>query len=410
MTRIYAKEGWTVSILRNRKKPRFCVIGAGNGGIAMAGHLGIKGFPVTLYNRTASKLEAIHSSGGVNLDGAVEGFGPVEKASDSLADALDGADVIMVVTPASAHPAIARAMAPYLKPNQVVVLNPGRTGGALEFSWVLRSCGRHNIVAEAQTFIYASRHLGGDRARIYRIKRTVPLAAFPASETQRILRLLRPVYPQFKATRNVLHTSLLNMGAMFHPAPLLLNAARIENGESFDYYHEGFTPAVASIVAKLDGERMAVSRALEIPDCSVEQWLRQTYGTRGTTLYECIQNNHAYAGIKAPSDVNHRYIFEDVPTGLVPIASLGRDLGVPTPHIDSIIELASCVHGTDYWQVGRTTEKLGLKGLSVSEMHRLVETGRATKTGVLAGWLGGTSPMRPETTELTPLGDQSPGA
>ena len=30
----------------------YCVVGAGNGGLAMAGHLGILGYPVRLYNRT----------------------------------------------------------------------------------------------------------------------------------------------------------------------------------------------------------------------------------------------------------------------------------------------------------------------------------------------------------------------
>ena len=42
------------------KKMVWCVVGAGNGGLAMAGHLGIMGFPVHIYNRTNEHLNAIH--------------------------------------------------------------------------------------------------------------------------------------------------------------------------------------------------------------------------------------------------------------------------------------------------------------------------------------------------------------
>ncbi len=36
---------------KNPKDQKFCVLGAGHGGLAMAGHLAIKGFTVNLYNR-----------------------------------------------------------------------------------------------------------------------------------------------------------------------------------------------------------------------------------------------------------------------------------------------------------------------------------------------------------------------
>ena len=40
-------------------KPKFCVLGAGNGGLAMAGHLAIMGFPVNLYNRSKKRLLSV---------------------------------------------------------------------------------------------------------------------------------------------------------------------------------------------------------------------------------------------------------------------------------------------------------------------------------------------------------------
>mgnify|MGYP000554200402 CR=1 FL=1 len=49
------------------RSTRYTVIGAGHGGKAMAAHLGLMGFPVTLYNRTAANVAAIRARGGICL-------------------------------------------------------------------------------------------------------------------------------------------------------------------------------------------------------------------------------------------------------------------------------------------------------------------------------------------------------
>jgi len=59
----------------------------------------------------------------------------------------------------------------------------------------------------------------------------------------------------------------------------------------------------------------------------------------------------------------------------VPIASLGDMLGVPTPTIKAIIHLANIVHRCNYWESGRTVERLGIAGFSVKEIIRLVMEG-----------------------------------
>jgi opine dehydrogenase len=100
--------------------------------------------------------------------------------------------------------------------------------------------------------------------------------------------------------------------------------------------------------------------------------LKQAYSVEGSTLCEAIQNNTAYAGIMAPPTLEHRYIFEDVPMSLVPMAALGKRYGVSTRAIDAIINLASIIHKTDYWRRGRTLERLGLHELSVSELQHCV--------------------------------------
>ena len=356
----------------------FAVVGAGHGGQAMAAHLALQGFRTRLYNRRAHRLYPIRVRGGIELDGEVRGFARLEQATTDLRKAIDGADVIMVVVPAFAHAAVARAMAPHLASGQVVLLNPGRTGGALEFAHVLEQAGCQGraIVAEAQTFIFASRSVGPAMSRIFRIKNAVPIAALPAGDTASCLERVVVAFPQFVAAPNVLKTGLDNVGAIFHPAPTILNAGRIEDTHgAFEYYHGGITPSVARVMEALDAERVAVGQALGIEVMTAHEWLEMAYGATGQNLWEAVLDNVGYAGIRAPASMETRYLSEDVPAGLVPMASLGRLLSIPTPTMDAIITLASTVHAVDYWAIGRTVERLGLAGLELGGIRALVEKG-----------------------------------
>ncbi|OPZ31363.1 MAG: Opine dehydrogenase [Lentisphaerae bacterium ADurb.BinA184] len=357
------------------EKPTFCVVGAGHGGLAMAGHLGVMGFPVRLYNRTDAHLHAVRWHGGVQLGGEVEGFGPVEVATSSMAEAVAGADVVMVVVPATAHRFIAEQMAPCLHDGQVVVLNPGRTGGALEFRHVLRAhrCEAAAVVGEASTFLYASRALSRQEARIHRIKNTVRYAALPAYWIPDVLPILTRAFPPFSAGDNVLSTGMENIGAIFHPALTLMNAGWIEATQGdFDYYLDGITPSVARVLERLDAERVAVAASLGVHAISTREWLYLTYDSPGRDLHEAIQNTAIYRGIRAPQGIQHRYVTEDVPMSLVPLASIGRMLGVPVPMMELAISLADAMHGADYWKEGRTVERMGLAGLSVKEIRQVV--------------------------------------
>ena len=245
---------------RKGREATYCVVGAGNGGIAMAGHLAIMGYSVNLYNRTDEHLHAVRWHGGIKLGGEVSGFGRISLATNDIGEAIHDADVIMVATPATAHASLAEKMAPHLHDGQIIVLNPGRTGGALEVRRVLAD---HNpsakpILAETQTFLYAARARSRSEAYIYRIKNSVPLATLPAHWIPEVLGVINPAFPQFVAGSNVLSTSLGNIGAVFHPALTLLSAGWIESTRGdFDYYLQGITPSVARVLEKIDDERVA---------------------------------------------------------------------------------------------------------------------------------------------------------
>lgn len=360
---------------------RYTVLGAGHGGKAMAAHLSLKGCEVNLYNRTPEHIAGIKARGGIELEsyeGGPHGFGKLNIVTSDIQEAIEAADVLMVVVPSSAHASIARNAAPYLQDGQIIILHPGRTCGALEVAKVIRDSGNNAdvTISEAETFIYASRSEGPAQVRIFRIKDAVPLASLPAVRTEQVLEIVNQAYPQYINGINVLHTGLNNMGAIFHPTLTLLNAGWIESTHGdFQFYVDGVTPSVARMLEVLDRERVTVASALGIRAQTAMDWLQMAYTTSGGDLHEAIHNQPGYYGIKAPSSLNHRYIFEDVPMSLVPMASMAQRYGVSVHGMESIIRIACIIHRTDYWRRGRTLRKLGIDRLSVTELTHYVTEG-----------------------------------
>lgn len=353
----------------------YAVLGAGHGGQALAGYLSLKGFKVNLYNRTPDRLNSIKLMGGIQVEGEIQGFASLNLVTSSIEEAVKDVEIIMVVVPANGQRFMAENLVPFLKDGQIIVLNPGRTGGALEFRQIFkeRNVTAQVIISEAQTFLFASRINGPAQVKIFRIKNSIPVAAIPAYKTIEVVTALRKALPQFVPEDNVLKTSFNNIGAVFHPTLTILNAARIENthGE-FDYYIDGITPSVALILEAVDNERVKVAEALGIRAITAREWLYSAYDAYGRNLYEAMQNNPGYRGIQAPYTIYNRYITEDVPMSLVPISSFGKMLQIPTPTIDCMIHLANILHNRDYFAEGRTIEKLGLAGLSVKEIREMV--------------------------------------
>ena len=372
------KEYIRAILKKDNKNLKFCVLGAGHGGLAMAGHLAIKGFKVNLYNRGRKRIRPVIQRNGIKVEGEIKGFGKIELASTHIKECIDGVDVLMVVVPAIGHRYIADTCAPHLKENQIVILNPGRTGGALEFHNTLKEHGVKHFpfIAEAQTFLYASRALGPAHATIFSIKNSVPLATLPAYWIPGILKIIQRAFPQFIPGDNIFKTSFENIGAVFHPALTVLNASWIEETHGdFEYYIQGASTSTATVLEKLDKERLEIAAALGIKVMSAKAWLYTAYSATGKDLYEAIHDNPGYMGLKAPDRLHHRYIDEDVPMSLVPLASIGEMLKVETPTIRSIIYLASIMRGINFWEIGRTVETLGIKGMSIKEIRLLAVAG-----------------------------------
>ena len=345
-------------------KRNFAVLGAGNGGQVISAYLKLCGKHVALYDRFPEFLAPILAQGGIRLEGVDKtGFAKLDLVTAEVSEAVREAEIIFVVLPAFAHAFAAGQLAPCLTDGQTVIICPGATGGALEFRAVFDrlGCTAKIKLAETNSLFYAARSHDGV-ATITGVKDELSLAALPASDTGRIIDELRDVYPQLVPAQNVLETSLNNFNTVVHPIPVLLNAGRIESGESFRHYFEGITPSVGRLMERLDAERLAVGAAYGVHLMSMRESYRRYYHAEADELWQVAHMVKAHEPILAPAKLDSRLLTEDVPMGLVPMAALGRAAGVPTPVIDSVIILTGGLLGVDFAASGRSMERLGIQG------------------------------------------------
>jgi len=336
------------------------ILGAGNSGLAMAAHLAMEGHQVRLWNRGSDMIEPLLQSPFIKVSGVINGEARLALVTCDINEVINGVSTILVTTPASAHCDIAKIIAPCVTNEMFIVLNPGRTFGALEFTAKLKEhgCVNNPLVIETQTIIYTCRKTAYDQVNILAFKNDVLYSAVDHNLNHNIMQRFPPcLQPFFKPAESMIETSIGNVGMILHCAPVLLNSGWVESSSKhFKYYWEGISPSVARLLEKLDEERLQVARILGHPVESTTDWLRRSYGVEGKNLYECIQNNPAYRTINAPSSLHHRYIMEDVSCGLVPLEAVGHSLGLPMRICGLIIDLANALLEMDFRKSGRVIE------------------------------------------------------
>ena len=362
------------------------VLGGGAGARAVAADLSLQGCSVRLWDlpRFFESLRHLQQDPTLSVKGVVEDRAILDLVTEDIALACEGAHVIFVVTQALAHAEIATALRPVIREGQLIVVNPGSAGGALEFAQVLSDCGAPMpTIAETATLTQACRVTGEHGVMIRLRVGLVKIAALPASGTQAVLEMLGPVVPSLVTAKNVLETMLSNGNPVIHPAIMLLNASTVERSQgAWEFYEEGVTPAVATVMEAVDRERLALARALGLellPEPEMSR--RQGYSEHADYL-RAYRDGLGFQGLGGPDTMEHRYLTEDVSCALVTFLELAEVCGVDMPVTGSIVQLASTILRRDLLAESRR----GLRALGLGEMNReqilsYVQEGRR-------GWCG----------------------
>ncbi len=361
---------------------KITVIGCGNGAFATAADLSGRGHEVTLYVQEEHKknFDAIRENKVIQCIGKGPN-GPVKihEVTNDVELAMKDPDLIIPVLPAFAHEDVAQTIAPYVKSTDKIFLSPGSTGGALVFAKVLKDYGKLDGVklAEVHTLPYTARRVGQDGVNISLTMDVLYFAAFPAKYNQEMYDLIYPLYPAIQMMSDVLETGLNNGNSTTHPAPVVLNAGKIEYYKKHYHYKEGITPSVGNVVQLIDDERKRICKAFGYGEIDIKDRLyNMGYCPRKDTVYECIQGStDVFLPLEGPNDLSGRYLVEDSSCTLVCMSNVAAAAGVKTPLMDAVVNLAGALRSEDYWNSGRTLEKIGLEGMTVEEIKDYLQNG-----------------------------------
>jgi opine dehydrogenase len=210
-------------------------------------------------------------------------------------------------------------------------------------------------------------------------KKGLRIAAYPASDTAEVMAKLLNVYPDLRPAKNVLETGLRNINTVVHAPIVIHNAGRIEKSKGeFLFYWDGCTPGVGHTAEAVDRERICLGQRFGLALDSVLNVSLEWYGhegARGRTLQEVLSTNPVYVKDYAPPTLQHRFLLEDIPYGMVPMESLGRVAGVATPVTSAIVTLACELTQIDLRSRARDLKALGMDHLRPEELKNVVDSG-----------------------------------
>jgi opine dehydrogenase len=364
------------------ERPAVAIIGAGIGGVYLVAMLGLVGCEVRLHDIDDSRLAELRAAKGIEVEGPNGGFAPLKMATTDLKLAVDGADIIIIVTGGPFQEGVANSLAPLLVDGQLILLVQGNTCGSLIVRRALdrAGCKAKVDIAEMDNYPMSAWRRGPARILPIVTKRGLQIATFPGHRIDAVFPRLAPLFPTAVAARNVVYTGFVNANAMLHVANCVGNAGLIDRGGEYKFYAEGVTPMIGRLYEAINSERVAVAAKLGavVPDLAA--WFDLTYGVREKTLSETCQKltfnaDGPYQATGTPKSFEHKYVSEDVPAGLIPMSAIGNAVGVPTPTIDAVIVMAKCMAGKDFAANARTLDRLGLAGMGAAQIRQVMEEG-----------------------------------
>jgi len=357
---------------------RIAVLGGGHGSYAAAADLSDQGHEVRLWRRDAAALEPVRAACSIGLiDHAGRRRVPLALATADIGEAVRGAELLLMPSPAIAQDDIADALAPHLADGQVAFLPPG-TFGSVTMARRVRAAGSRAdmLWAETGTLPYLARKRAADEVAITIRAVRLPTGVYPARRADEAIALIRRAYPSVMPCGDALSGALMNAGPIIHPPLILMNAAPLEFNERYDIHLEGTQPSVRAVTDVLDLERIAVREAL---GWGAPHFPLRDHYTSDRWMYGDAHKRLTDSGDwREHIDLHtHRYMTEDTVLGLAFLASCARLAGVETPVANGLLAIAGAILGRDLRHGPRTLEALGLAALGPAQLRERLHEGTA---------------------------------
>lgn len=361
-----------------------------------------KGIQVQGYARKSNHgqrfVSSINSAGGIFLERPQNANNENKqflelgksKVNHSIVDLIKNSDIIIMALPSHLlEEAIKNLVDNGLLNKRIpLILSPSRTFST-PYLWKILGDGYPTICFS--TCPFSCKAPREDTAYIKRRKRTW-VASLEGNFKIEEKNLVENLFPQAILSELPGVTSIGNIGAVFHPATYLMNYEKIvkakQNNNSFSFYMEGIVQndEVGKLLEKIDQVRLQIADKLGFNtfglkgcdnekrwehlmtvlrseerkhtninelrkirhDClqeihnsipSAQHWLDYTYGVErisGESLKDTIERTPTYQKMSVPQT---RYIEEDMPTGIIPLAAIAERLEINHVSMKQIIYL-----------------------------------------------------------------------
>lgn len=354
---------------------KFAVLGSGNGGRAFCAQIAAKGYPVTMWEPLddAPDFSRIAERKEMFLGGDMNLGGPIGVTKD-IAAAMKGVAVLLVVVPSFAHEPIFKKMIPLLQDGQHILIVPGNFGAyRLKAMMDEFRCTKKVTISCTETMPYACRIKSFDVVNIFKKKLIVHIATSPSPANKEVLGIFNDVFDGYVCFEKFDHPLMIDMSNVnftLHPLPVLLNYGDIEkNPKTFRHYMDGITPLISEQMHRMDEERIEVGKVMGFTLTPTLEMLKMYYGMNETqTIYEYVNSPESPYVDLVGHNVHGRYLSEDVPGVVAPVAKIAEKTGLGAPLSSLVVTLASQLHGKDYWTCGTTLESLKIGDKSITEI------------------------------------------
>jgi opine dehydrogenase len=395
-----------------KDKP-IAVLGAGAVGKAMAADCALGGAKVRICDLepfAKQTLFGVKERGikfygdQLNLYGFERsGMAVFDRVTTDVAEAVEGAGIIIVTTPAIGHKPFFQQLIPALEDGMVIHIYPDNYG-SLVLRKMMREagCTKNIIVGGWSSSTYGSRVdiKGGvvlPSVRAYYRAITLRGASLPSTDQADFLESTKYMPSMDAVTHGdgpvggdtVMDIGFSNVNPVLHCPGTILGVGVMENfgvifGEDkykYSIYSHAYCPSISQVQYSFYQEQCKLAKAMGV---GIQEFEKNQFFSRENILgceymgmdyvIPFDQQDPIQFGT-GPFTMDNRYITEDVPVGCHVYHELGKRFGIRTPVIDSMINLASAILERDFYEEGYTLDYLGLGHMTNEEMLKYLHEG-----------------------------------
>jgi len=280
-------------------------------------------------------------------------------------------DIIMLCLPANGHRTVMEACAPYLRPEQNIIIQSHASFGSLYLAQLIQKQQQQSaqtddnnnantllpIIHAWGTTVATARRTAPGVVRINTIRASIDTCIIPystktISNHDNLGRYLFPQITNFVPRDGLLAIALSNLNPQNHLGIALGNMSRMERGEEW-YQSLHITPTIGRLLQDLDAERLAIAEACGVQVKTIFEHFSWSFHVPivPNNISEMNQDIHRRGNdVLGPNTADSRYILEDVPFGLVPTIVLGRLVGRPALLHEAGVLMMSSMYGRDFNQ------------------------------------------------------------